>query len=214
MKWSDFFKKLGIDLESEVDDASTDTSKERDVVIKNENTDSSNINDDVNKEQETKEVTDSNKEEDKPMAFKAPKIDKNGFIDLTEVEDADIKAFFKTLNDNRKTELAARKAEDDKRAVNDAITKYASNVKFAEGWSLEDALKLGDFSKVANDENISKEIENAFTNLKAAKAGMFVADKQSTKSTPVSEGFSPTDAEKNAAMSEDDLIAMAYGADE
>ena len=214
MKWSDFFKKLGIDLESEVDDASTDTSKEIDGVNKNENTDSSNINDDVNKEQETKEVTDSNKEEDKPMAFKAPKIDKNGFIDLTEVEDADIKAFFKTLNDNRKTELAARKAEDDKRAVNDAITKYASNVKFAEGWSLEDALKLGDFSKVANDENISKEIENAFTNLKAAKAGMFVADKQSTKSTPVSEGFSPTDAEKNAAMSEDDLIAMAYGADE
>ena len=214
MKWSDFFKKLGIDLESEVNDTSTDTSKERDVVIKNENTDSSNINDDVNKEQETKDVTDSNKEEDKPMAFKAPKIDKNGFIDLTEVEDADIKAFFKTLNDNRKTELAARKAEDDKRAVNDAITKYASNVKFAEGWSLEDALKLGDFSKVANDENISKEIENAFTNLKAAKAGMFVADKQSTKSTPVSEGFSPTDAEKNAAMSEDDLIAMAYGADE
>ena len=214
MKWSDFFKKLGIDLESEVDDASTDTSKEIDGVNKNENTDSSNINDDVNKEQETKEVTDSNKEEDKPMAFKAPKIDKNGFIDLTEVEDADIKAFFKTLNDNRKTELDARKAEDDKRAVNDAITKYASNVKFAEGWSLEDALKLGDFSKVANDENISKEIENAFTNLKAAKAGMFVADKKSTKSTPVSEGFSPTDAEKNAAMSEDDLIAMAYGADE
>ena len=214
MKWSDIFKKLGIDLESEVDDASTDTSKEKDGVNKNENTDSSNINNDFNKEQETKEVTDSNKEEDKPMAFKAPKIDKNGFIDLTEVEDADIKAFFKTLNDNRKTELAARKAEDDKRAVNDAITKYASNVKFAEGWSLEDALKLGDFSKVANDENISKEIENAFTNLKAAKAGMFVADKQSTKSTPVSEGFSPTDAEKNAAMSEDDLIAMAYGADE
>ena len=214
MKWSDFFKKLGLNLDDEMEDASKDTSKEKDGVNKNENTDSSNINDDVNKEQETKEVINSNKEEDKPMAFKAPKIDKNGFIDLTEVEDADIKAFFKTLNDNRKTELAARKAEDDKRAVNDAITKYASNVKFAEGWSLEDALKLGDFSKVANDENISKEIENAFTNLKAAKASMFGADKQSTKSTPVSEGFSPTDAEKNAAMSEDDLIAMAYGADE
>lgn len=214
MKWSDFFKKLGLNLDDEMEDTSKETSKEKDEVIKNENTDSSNINDDVNKEQETKEVTDSNKEEDKPMAFKAPKIDKNGFIDLTEVEDADIKAFFKTLNDSRKTELDARKAEDDKRAVNDAITKYASNVKFADGWSLEDALKLGDFSKVANDENINKEIENAFTNLKTAKASMFVADKKVTKSTPVSEGFNPSDAEKNAAMSEDDLIAMAYGADE
>lgn len=207
MKLSDFFKKLGIDLESEVGETETQASEEIGKVNKNEKTDSNNINDNDKKEQK-EEV------EDKPMAFKAPKIDKNGFIDLTEVEDADIKAFLKTLNDSRKTELAVRKAEDDKRAVNDAITKYASNVKFAEGWSLDDALKLGDFSKVINDENINKEIENAFTNLKAAKAGMFVADKKVTKSTPVSEGFSPADAEKNSAMSEDDLIAMAYGADE
>ena len=207
MKLSDFFKKLGIDLESEVDETETQASEEIGKVNKNEKTDSSNINSNDKKEQK-EEV------EDKPMAFKAPKIDKNGFIDLTEVEDADIKAFLKTLNDSRKTELAVRKAEDDKRAVNDAITKYASNVKFAEGWSLDDALKLGDFSKVINDENINKEIENAFTNLKAAKAGMFVADKKVTKSTPVLQGFSPADAEKNSAMSEDDLIAMAYGADE
>ena len=200
MKWSDIFKKLGIDLESEVDETSTESSKLNNVEIKK---------DSVEQTTETKKL-----EEDTKMAFKAPKIDKNGFYDLTDIEDADMKEFFKSRNTERKAELAARKAEDDKRAVNDAITKYASNVKFAEGWSLEDALKLGDFSKVANDENISKEIENAFTNLKAAKAGMFVADKQSTKSTPVSEGFSPTDAEKNAAMSEDDLIAMAYGADE
>ena len=200
MKWSDIFKKLGIDLESEVDETSTESSKLNNVEIKK---------DSVEQTTETKKL-----EEDTKMAFKAPKIDKNGFYDLTDIEDADMKEFFKSRNTERKAELAARKAEDDKRAVNDAITKYASNVKFADGWSLEDALKLGDFSKVANDENISKEIENAFTNLKAAKAGMFVADKQSTKSTPVSEGFSPTDAEKNAAMSEDDLIAMAYGADE
>lgn len=200
MKWSDFFKKLGLNLDDEMEDTSKETSKEKDVVNKNENTDSSNINDDINKEQENKEVTDSNKEEDKPMAFKAPKIDKNGFIDLTEVEDADIKAFFKTLNDSRKTEFAVRKAEDDKRAVNDAITKYASGIKFADGWSLEDAIKLGDFSKVANDENINKEIENAFTNLKSTKACMFVADKKETKtSNPMLEGFNPQNAQTTGA---------------
>ena len=214
MKWSDFFKKIRLNLDDEMEETLKETSEEQDKVIKNGNTDSFNINDGDKKEQETEEVTDNKEEEGKPMAFKAPKIDKNGFIDLTEVEDADIKAFLKTLNDIRKTELAARKAEDDKRAVNDAITKYASNVKFAEGWNLDDALRIGDFSKVINDENINKEIENAFTNLKAAKAAMFVADKKATKSTPVSQGFSPADAEKNSAMSEDDLIAMAYGADE
>lgn len=186
MKWSDFFKKLGIDLESEVDETSTESSELNNVEIKK---------DSVEQNTETKKV-----EEDKKMAFKAPKIDKNGFYDLTDIEDADMKEFFKLRNSERKTELAARKAEDDKRAVNDAITKYASGIKFAEGWSLDDALKLGDFSKVANDENISKEIENAFTNLKSTKAGMFVADKKETKtSNPMLEGFNPQNAQTTGA---------------
>lgn len=186
MKWSDFFKKLGIDLESEVDETSTESSELNNVEIKK---------DSVEQTTETKKV-----EEDNKMAFKAPKIDKNGFYDLTDIEDADMKEFFKSRNTERKTELAARKAEDDKRAVNDAITKYASGIKFAEGWSLDDALKLGDFSKVANDENISKEIENAFTNLKSTKAGMFVADKKETKtSNPMLEGFNPQNAQTTGA---------------
>ena len=183
MKWSDIFKKLGIDLESEVDETSTESSKLNNVEIKK---------DSVEQTTETKKV-----EEGTKMAFKAPKIDKNGFYDLTDIEDADMKEFFKLRNSERKTELAARKAEDDKRAVNDAITKYASGIKFADGWSLEDALKLGDFSKVANDENINKEIENAFTNLKSTKAGMFVADKKETKSNPMLEGFNPQNGNAN-----------------
>lgn len=207
MKWSEIFKKLGIDLESEVDDASTDTSKLNSKSKNNENIDSNNVNN-------NKEETDNKKEEDTKMAFKAPKIDKKGFYDLTDIEDADMKEFFKQRNAERKIELDTRKIEDDKRAVSDAISKYASGIKFADGWTLDDAMKLGYFSKVVNDDNINKEIENAFTNLKAEKPLMFVADKKETKSTPVSEGFNPSDAEKNAAMSEDDLIAMAYGADE
>ena len=183
MKWSDIFKKLGIDLESEVDETSTESSKLNNVEIKK---------DSVEQTTETKKV-----EEGTKMAFKAPKIDKNGFYDLTDIEDADMKEFFKLRNSERKTELAARKAEDDKRAVNDAITKYASGIKFADGWSLEDALKLGDFSKVANDENINKEIENAFTNLKKAKANMFVADKETSKSSPIMEGFNPQNGNAN-----------------
>lgn len=186
MKWSDFFKKLGIDLESEVNETSTEASELNNVEIKK---------DSVEQTTETKKV-----EEDNKMAFKAPKVDKNGFYDLTDIEDVDMKEFFKSRNTERKTELAARKAEDDKRAVNDAITKYASGIKFAEGWGLDDALKLGDFSKVTNDENISKEIENAFTNLKAAKAGMFVADKKEAKtSNPMLEGFNPQNAQTTGA---------------
>lgn len=167
MKLSEFFKKLGIDLDTDIDDASKTTSEL--------NNDNNNL-----------------KEEGKEMPFIAPKIDKSGFYDLTGIEDEEMKKFFKARNDERKAELNSRKAEDDKRVVNEKISKYASGLKFAEGWSLDDALKLGDFSKVVNDENIDKEIENAFTNLKTAKAGMFVADKETKNvSNPMLEGFNP-----------------------
>lgn len=164
--------------------------------------------DEADKENEVDEPV-----EDKKMAFKKPNIDKNGFIDLTEVEDADLKAFFKELNASRKSELAERKAVDDKRAVDDAIAKYASNLKFAEGWTLEDAKKLGDFSKVVNDDNLTKEIENAFTSLKSSKASMFVADKDNkeTKTTsPITEKFNPINSE-NTELTDESLIEMAYG---
>ena len=177
MKISDFLKALGIDIDKEIDNTSKDAS---------------NVND------KSKDENLDKKEDEKPMAFKAPKVDKNGFYDLTDIEDADMKEFFKTRNDVRKAEMAARKTEDDKKAVNDAISKYASGLKFADGWTLDDALKLGDFSKVQNDENINKEIENAFTNLKTAKAGMFVADKNS--SNPMLEGFNPQNAQQSGAI--------------
>lgn len=217
MKWSDFFKKLGLNIDDEIDETSKEASKE---ISKSNKKEDVNSNKDIVVEDKTTEIkeeeTDNKKVEDKTMAFKAPKRDNKGFFDLSEIEDADMKEYFKSLNNERKTELANRKAEDDKRVVSDAISKYASKIKFADGWGLEDALKLGDFSKVANDENMSKEIENAFTNLKSTKAPLFVADKgtRTTKSNPMSEGFNPVNAENNAAVTEDDLIAMAYGADE
>lgn len=206
MKWSDFFKKLGLNIDDEMGESST-----TDL----ENNSNGNLKTEKDNSVKTDEKT-SNSKEDKVMAFVKPKVDKNGFIDLTNIEDADMKAFFKELNDSRKTELAARKAEDDKRTVDNAISKYAAGVKFSDGWTLDDALKLGDFSKVLNDENMQKEIENAFTNLKAAKAGMFVADKkvETKKSTPVLEGFNPASVERSTTMTEDEIIAMAYGVEE
>ena len=200
MKWSEIFKKLGINMDDEVDETSTETSKLNNEENKKEIADKNKKDDIKNISNDKKVEINDDKEGETKMAFKAPKVDKNGLYDLTDIEDADMKAFFKTRNDERKAELAARKAEDDKRVVNDAISKYASKIKFADGWGLEDALKLGDFSKVANDENIDKEIENAFTNLKTAKAGMFVADKQNTSSNPMLEGFNPQNTQQSGTV--------------
>lgn len=219
MKWSDIFKKLGINMDDEIDSTSKETLDVEKKVIEIKN-DKEGVDTKDSGKDTKKDVPTAEEKEDTKMGFKAPKVDKKGFYDLTNIEDEDMKAFFKERNDARKVELATRKAEDDKRAVNDAISKYASGVKFADGWSVDDALKLGDFSKVVNDENMSKEIENAFTNLKASKAGMFVADKdtknvqKNVRSNPMLEGFNPVSAEKSTAMTEDEIIAMAYGSAE
>ena len=187
MKISELLKKIGIDLDSEIDD---DT--EKDITMnKDGNKKESNVDNNL------ADAKLNNDKEETKMAFKAPKVDKNGFYDLSAIEDADMKEFFKARNIERKAELDARKTEDDKKVVTDAISKYASGLKFAEGWTLDDALKLGDFSKVVNDENINKEIENAFTNLKTAKANMFVADKETSKSSPIMEGFNPQNGNAN-----------------
>ena len=209
MEPNELINKIKELLGLKTEDASKKDSKiTEDKVLLSENglKNETNSPDEADKKNEVDEPV-----EDKTMEFKAPKIDKNGFIDLTEVEDADLKAFFKELNASRKNELAERKAVDDKRAVDDAIAKYASNLKFAEGWTLEDAKKLGDFSKVVNDDNLTKEIENAFTSLKSSKASMFVADNKETKTTsPITEKFNPINSE-NTVLSEDSLVEMAYG---
>ena len=89
---------------------------------------------------------------------------------------ADMKEFFKARNIERKAELDARKTEDDKKVVTDAISKYASGLKFAEGWTLDDAVKLGDFSKVQNDENIIKKMYFIWDNSKPPEI-MYTAKK-------------------------------------
>lgn len=217
MKWSDIFKKLGINLEDEIDETSKEALDSNNINEKLNNVDSDKDNDDNNKDTlDNSDDTNNNKVEDKEMGFKAPKVDKHGFYDLSDIEDAELKSFLKGANDRRKAELAERKKVDDQRVVNDAIKEYASKLKFADGWSVEDALKLGDFSNITNDDNLSKSIENAFTNLQTAKAGLFVKDKKETKvdSNPMLEGFNPIKADNNSAMTESDLIALAYGATE
>ena len=111
MKISELLKKIGIDLDSEIDD---DT--EKDITMnKDGNKKESNVDNNL------ADAKLNNDKEETKMAFKAPKVDKNGFYDLSDIEDADMKEFFKARNLERKAELDARKVEDDKKVVNDAI---------------------------------------------------------------------------------------------
>lgn len=148
--------------------------------------------DEVKDTEENKETESEEKEENK-MAFVAPKVDKNGFIDLTNVEDADLKAFFKILNDTRKMELQARKDEADKRLIDDSVKSAVSGLKLNKGITADAVSKLLDLTnvKVGEDGKVTG-IEDAIKGLQTSQAGLFLADKEA-KSNPVLEGHNPVE---------------------
>lgn len=176
---------------------SNDASKEASNVLsdelKNDSVSKEGVHtDEVKNTEENKETESENKEENK-MAFVAPKVDKNGFIDLTNVEDADLKAFFKILNDTRKVELQTRKAEADKRLIDDSVKSAVSGLKLNKGITADAVSKLLDLTnvKVGEDGKVTG-IEDAIKGLQTSQAGLFLADKEA-KSNPVLEGHNPVE---------------------
>lgn len=176
---------------------SNDASKEASNVLsdelKNDSVSKEGVHtDEVKDTEENKETESENKEENK-MAFVAPKVDKNGFIDLTNVEDADLKAFFKILNDTRKMELQARKDEADKRLIDDSVKSAVSGLKLNKGITADAVSKLLDLTnvKVGEDGKVTG-IEDAIKGLQTSQAGLFLADKEA-KSNPVLEGHNPVE---------------------
>ena len=199
MKWSDFFKKLGINMDEEMDETETETGKVDKEV--NEN----NVVDNV-KVQETKvEDTTKNNVEVKKMVI--PKYDeKTGlFSGINDIEDEDLKSLLKSVNASVKT-----KANQEK--INNAIKSKMDTLKLIDGVSSDVVMKLLDTNgiKVQDDEVVG--VNEAFDNLVKSQAGLFKANTETKKEepSPMLEGFSkPMD--KNSPFSEDDIIALAYG---
>lgn len=199
MKWSDFFKKLGINMDEEMDDTSTETSKV-DKEVKKENV--SNVTN-----VPVKEVVNvvEKKVEDKKMIL--PKYDeKTGlFTGLNELDNEDLKTLLKSVNTSVKT-----KANQEK--INNAIKSKMDTLKLIDGVSSDVVMKLLDTNgiKVQDDEVVG--VNEAFDNLVKSQAGLFKANTETKKEepSPMLEGFSkPMD--KNSPFSEDDIVALAYG---
>lgn len=199
MKWSDFLKKLGINLDDEMDNTSTETERINKEVKKDSVEDN-------NKVQETKvENIEVKKEEVKKMIL--PKYDeKTGlFTGLNDLDNEDLKSLLKSVNTSVKT-----KANQEK--INGAIKSKMDTLKLIDGVSSDIVLKLLDTTgiKVQDDEVVG--VNEAFDNLVKSQAGLFKANKETNKEepSPMLEGFSkPMD--KNSPFSEDDIVALAYG---
>jgi hypothetical protein len=172
--------KLNSDVKND-----SDVSKDK-TVVKEDNTDTS--------------VTDN--KEGKKMAFVKPKIDKNGMIDLTNVEDAELKAFYKELNDSRKAELEQRKAEADSTMIESEIAKAVGALKLNKGITADVVTKLLDRNniKVSEDGKVTG-IDEAVKAVQTNQSGLFIANKDVSKagSSPLLEGFNPQKAMQQTA---------------
>lgn len=178
MKWSEILKKLGINLEDEVDLTDTQTLDVDSKSNKDNNVEFSNSSVEK-KEDKVEEV----KTEVKEMVL--PKYDtKTGLFDLKDVDNEELKALLKLANDTVKgkanTEL-----------INKAIAEKMSTVKLVKGISNDLVLNALDKSGIKVTDGKVTGVDEAFNSLMTSQSGLFVADKETSKSNPLLEGFNP-----------------------
>lgn len=182
MKWSDFFKKLGLNLDDEMEDTSKESSELDSKVNKNqsENSDNNSVSNETNTEAEKKATEDS-----KPMELKYD--EKTGLFDLSGIEDESVKSVLKKANDTVKK--TANQVKIDK-----AVEAKLAGLKLNKGITTDAVRKLADLSgvKVDSDGNVTG-VNEAFDSLAKEQSGLFIADKETkeTNSNPLLEGFNP-----------------------
>lgn len=182
MKWSDFFKKLGLNLDDEMEDTSKESSELDSKVNKNQSENSDETT--VNNENKT-EVENKTTEDNKIMELKYD--EKTGLFDLSGIEDESVKSVLKKANDTVKK--TANQVKIDK-----AVEAKLAGLKLNKGITTDAVRKLADLSgvKVDSDGNVTG-VNEAFDSLAKEQSGLFIADKETkeTNSNPLLEGFNP-----------------------
>jgi hypothetical protein len=208
MKWSDFFKKIGLNIDEEMEgkvENNKDTSdKTSDVNNMSNKNNSDNKSDDANKEDNKtdEEISDNNKEKedeqgDEQMDLKFD--DKTGLFDISDIKDEGVKSVLQRANDY--TVKTANNVKIDK-----AFNEKMSSLKIRKGITADAVKKLINFDdiKVEGDKVIG--IDEAFENLQKEQSGLFVQRNQAD-SNPVLEGFNPVQNSGNDVNSLDASLA-------
>lgn len=203
MKLIDFLKKLGINVDEEIDvtdkkeeETKTKTSEvNKDVDKKEENKSDNNTSD---KKEETKEQKEEIKEEPKvELKFD----EKTGLFDLKGIEDESIKAVLTKAN--AYTINTANKVKIDK-----AFDEKMAGLKIRKGITTDAVRSLVNMDgiKVEGDKVVG--IDEAFENLQKEQSGLFV-QRQTAESNPMLEGFNPVQNSNNNGALDASLAALS-----
>lgn len=214
MKMSDVLKKLGINLdenieiEDEVTDSSTSGSKsESKIKGDEEKNNKANNNVTINvassKKDNTKDKDEDTKQEDIEMDYKTIKFDTNtGLFDLGNIENADLKAVLKLAND---TVIGTA----NKVKIDSAFNEKLAGLKIRKGIT-PDAVKAlikMDNVKVGSDGTVTG-LDEAFETLQKEQSGLFVS-RNTSESTPVLEGYNPADNKDAGSNNVTDMELLA-----
>ena len=205
MKLIDILKKIGIDLDEEVDYANEQTL----------NSDSKSNNEVVEDKKEKDEVTPKDKKETKVEEKDTSKDtkdteetkleikfdEKTGLFDLKGIEDNNIKAELQKAND-----YTIRTANNVK--IEKAFNEKLSGLKIRKGITSEVIKKMINFDEVKVDGDNVVGLDEAFENLQKEQSGLFVQRNQS-ESNPMLEGFNPVQNTDNSSALNASLASLA-----
>lgn len=205
MKLIDILKKIGIDLDEEVNYADEQTL----------NSDNKSNNEVIKDKKEKDEVTPKDKKETKVEEKDTIKDTKNteeikveikfdektGLFDLKGIEDNAIKAELQKAND-----YTIRTANNVK--IEKAFNEKLNGLKIRKGITSEVIKKMINFDEVKVDGDNVVGLDEAFENLQKEQSGLFVQRNQS-ESNPMLEGFNPVQNTDNSSALNASLASLA-----
>lgn len=209
MKLSDILKKIGIDLDEEVDYANeqtliSDNKSKKEVTDDKKEEDKVASKDTKETKVDTKETTKDTKETQETQEEIKVELkfdDKTGLFDLKGIEDADIKAVLQRAND-----YTIKTANNVK--IEKAFNEKLSGLKIRKGITNEVIKKMINFDDVKVDGDNVVGLDEAFETLQKEQSGLFVQRNQS-ESNPMLEGFNPVQNNDSSSALNASLASLA-----
>jgi hypothetical protein len=213
MKLSDILKKIGINLDEEIEYADEKTLIS-DNKSNKEVTDDKKVEDKVASKDtketkvdtketkvDTKETSEDTKETQEEIKVELKFDDKTGLFDLKGIEDADIKAVLQRAND-----YTVKTANNVK--IEKAFNEKLSGLKIRKGITNEVIKKMINFDDVKVDGDKVIGLDEAFETLQKEQSGLFVTRQQS-ESNPMLEGFNPVQNNDSSSALNASLASLA-----
>lgn len=194
MKLSDILKKLGLNLDDDIELNEDEKNKDK----KEKEEDTKNKEDDKNKEDSNDKNIDNpddkheklnnniDKKDMKTEEVNKVKIefnDKTGLFKTEGIEDVELKAVLEQANNYTIT-------THNNVAIDRAFNEKLGTLKLRKGITVDAVKKLIDLSNVKVDGDKVSGVDEAFENLQKEQSGLFVS-RNTPESSPLLDGFNP-----------------------